>query len=258
MAIQALVQARASAASSSSNQVLAFSSPVSQGDLLVAAVAWTSISGQPTLSDTQSNAWVEVGSVSSFLNGSMVSLSVFWTLASATGACTVTANVGAITNPTGVWLIIGEFTGANNLAIISGSALGFGVNPPYDGSMLNSKIQAVNPPLTTPTNSLMIAVATTSAGTATWSVSTENNWYTIAAQAGGIVLAFATNLYANAPFCDQTPPRPALNRSGDSSTQWVMITAPFTTTAVPPELSNTNVPSVGPNFQYPHYPYDQA
>jgi hypothetical protein len=91
-----------------------------------------------------------------------------------------------------------------------------------------------------------------------WSVGTNNNVYKIAAQGGGIVLAYAFNMYAVAPFCDLTPPKPHLQRSGDTSTQWVILSAPFTTTFLAPIIPNSNVPAPMPNFQYPSYPYDPA
>ena len=252
---QALVQAKATASAGSTNRVLAFTNNVAQGNLLIAAVSYTSLSGQPAITDTLGNIWTEIGEISSFQNGTMVSLILFWTLATTGGADTVTASVSGITTPTNVWMAIGEFSGANELAIISGSSLGFGVNPPLGGGNQSAVIQATNAPLTTPTNALMIVAATTSQATATWSVDVQNNWYTIAAQGGGIVLAYATNLYANAPFCDLTPPIPILDRVGDTSNQWVILTAPFTTTLTPtPQGNNESFDTQ--YFQYPKYPYN--
>ena len=254
--IQALIQAAATSPAGSTNRVLGFSQTVNQGDLLVAAVSWTAPTGQPTISDTQSNSWIEIGQIASILNGNMVSLILFWAVASASGANTVTASVAGITTPTNVWLAIAEFSGANSLAIISGSTLGYGVNPPLGGEGPQSGvIQATNPPLTTPTGALLVMAATTSAATATWSVDVQNNWFSIAAQGGGIVLAYALNLYTNAPFCDMTPPEPILDRSGDSSTQWVALTAPFTTTTPSPQLSAIQSFEIQ-KFQYPAYPYN--
>lgn len=257
MTVQSLVQAKASASGSSSNVPLAFTNAVTQGDLLVAAVAYTAPTGQPTISDTQTNTWVEVGAISSVYNGAMVTLILFWTLAGATGSCTVTANVSEITDPSSVWMVIGEFTGANSFAIYSGSLLGFGVNPPWDGSSLSDVIQATNPPLTTPTNALLIAVATTSQAEASpWQIDPLNNYFTMAAQSNGIALAFATDMYAGAPFCDMTPPRPILDRNpSDTSVQWCMLTAPFTTTILPPNFPNA-VPAPNPINQFPPYPYE--
>jgi hypothetical protein len=253
---QALVQALATASAGSTNRVLSFASNVTQGNLLVAAISYTSVSGQPTVSDTLSNNWTEVGAISSTLNGTLVTLILFWAQANAGGACTVTGGVSGITSPTGVWMVIGEFSGANSLAIISGSALGFGVNPPLGGGNLSSRIQATNPPLTTPTGALLIVVGTTGNGTATWTIDPQNNWYTLAAQGGGIVLAYTLNLYNGAPFCDMTPPTPMLNETGDGSTQWVVLSAPFTTTALPPPLTPIESFDIQ-RFQYPPYPYKQ-
>lgn len=256
---QNLVQAKASSVAASGNVSLTFASNVTAGDLLIAAVAYTaSPVGSPVISDTFTDNWVEVGVVSSILNGTMVNLMLFWTVAQSSGSCTVTANMSDVSGPTGVWLVIGEFNGANSLALISGSTLGYGVNPPFVSEQAPSSnvIQAINPPLTTPQGSLMIVVATTGNGSATWSVDVQNNWYSIAAQGGGIVLAYSTNMYSAAPFCDQQPPRPILDETGDSSSQWVILTAPFTTTVLPPmfqELANTDVPQPFP--QYPTYPY---
>jgi hypothetical protein len=259
--MQTLIQAKASSTGSNVNPSLVFNNNVTAGDLLVAGVAYTGASGSPnvpSVSDTQNNTWHEVGLVPSVLNGIVVNLILFWTLASVTGPCTVNASTSTITTPSGVWLSIAEFSGASELAIISGSTLGYGVNPPYDGSSWSNKIQAVNPPLTTPSGALMIVVATTSNATAMWSIGTNNNVYKIAAQGGGIVLAYAFNMYAGAPFCDLTPPKPHLQRSGDTSIQWVILSAPFTTTFLAPIIPNSNVPAPMPNFQYPSYPYDPA
>lgn len=256
---QALVQALANSSSGTTNRVLSFASNVSIGDLLVCAVAYTSPAGQPAITDTQSNTWTEVGEVSSLSapGGTLVNLILFWTIASATGSCTVTGSVAGITGPTNVWMVIGEFSGANELAIISGSTLGFGVNPPWDGSPLSTTIQAVHPPLTTPTNALMVVAATTGNSTATWSIDPNNNYYTIAAQSQGIVLAYATNMYAGAPFCDMTPPSPILDRTGDTSAQWVILTAPFTSNASTTPQGNNESFDVQRN-QYPEYPYGPA
>ena len=259
--MQTLIQAKASSTGSNVNPSLVFNNNVTIGDLLLAGVAYTGASGSPnvpSISDTQNNSWHEVGLVPSVLNGNVVNLILFWTIANATGPCTISASTSTITMPSGVWLVIAEFSGANELAIISGSTLGYGVNPPYDGSSWSNKIQAVNPPLTTPTGALMIVIATTSNATSAWSVGTNNNVYKIAAQGGGIVLAYAFNMYAGAPFCDLTPPKPHLQRSGDTSTQWVILSAPFTTTFLAPIIPNSNTPAPIPNFQYPSYPYDPA
>jgi hypothetical protein len=256
---QNLIQALASSSGSNPNPSLTFSSPVTAGDLLVSAVAYTATSGipnVPAITDTQGNSWIEVGLVPAIYKGVVVNLVLFWTIARTTGSLTVNCSTATITSPSNVWMVIAEFSGANELAIISGSSLGYGVNPPYDGSSLSGTIQATNPPLTTPTGALLIAVATTYHATASWSVDPGNNWYSIAAQGGGIVLAYAKNMYINAPFCDMTPPRPILDRSGDSSVHWVILTAPFTTNLIQPTFPNSNVPSPEPNFQYPSYPYD--
>lgn len=248
--IQNLVQAKASASGSSGSTNLTYTNSVVAGNLLILGVAYTALTGQPVVTDTQSNVWEEVGEIASVLNGNMVNLILFWALASASGSCEVSISLTA----TGVWMAIGEFSGANSLAIVSGSALGYGVNPPYDGSSLSNVIQAVNPPLTTPTNSLLIAVATTSNASATWKTDLDNNWLTIAAQGNGIVLAFATNMYAGAPFCDMEPPVPILDANGDTSAQWCMLTAPFTTSILQPNFPDT-VPPPNPVFQYPPYPF---
>lgn len=253
MASQSFGNAAVSAAGST-NRILAFPGNVTVGDPLVAAVAFQSVSGQPAITDTQGNTWAEIGQVDAFLNGVKLSLILFWTTALASGANTVTASVSGITTPSNVWLAIGEAMGVSGLAIISGSTLGYGMSPDYVGKQ-SSQVQATNPPLTTPTGALLILAAATQAGTATWSIDPANNWYTIAVQAGGIVLAFALNLYVNAPFCDMNAPQPLLDKAGDSSIQWVALTAPFTTTVAPPLADPSTDTPITQNLQYPKYPF---
>jgi hypothetical protein len=256
--VQGLAQAKATPTSVSSNPSLTFTNSVAKGDLLVAAFAYQSAAlGVPVVTDTQSNVWTQVGQITSILSGSLVTLVLFWALASASGACTVSGSTSGIPTPSAIWMAVAEFTGANSLALISGSTLGFGVNPPIEGPE-SAIIQATNPPLTTPQGSLLVVAATTKNGTATWSVDAQNNWYSIAVQAGGIVLAFSPNMYSAAPFCDQQAPRPILDRTGDSSEQWAILTAPFTTTILPPTfpLTNANEDTPQPYFQFPAYPYE--
>lgn len=246
---QGLIQARTVSGSS-----LAYTNPVSQGNLLVCAIRWTGTVIQPTVSDNLSNTWTEVGVIASNENGVQLNLILFWALASSTGSCTVTAVTSGLSS---VWMALGEFSGANELAIISGSTLGFGVNPPLYAGNQSQVIQATNPPLTTPTGALLVVVATTGNATATWTVDSTNNWYSIAAQGGGIVIAYSLNLYNNAPFCDMTPPTPILNRTGDASTQWIILSAPFTTTSQSPQLNAVQAFDIFRD-QYPPYPYGPA
>jgi len=252
MATQALVQARASA-SGSTDRVLAYSSNVTQGNLLIAAVSFQSVSGQPAITDTQGNTWTEVGKVDAIVSAKL-GLIMFWAVANATGANTVTSSVAGITTPSNVWLALAEFSGASGLALISGSTLGYGFSPDFSGKTFNA-VQAANPPLVTPTGALLVVAATTLAGTATWTVDPANNWYMIAVQANGIVLAYALNLYVNAPFCDLNPPTPILDKSGDGSTQWAILTAPFTTTIAPPLANPSTDTPIAQNLQFPKYPF---
>lgn len=253
---QTFVQAKASASAGAGNVSLTYNSNVTQGNLLIAAASYQASLGTPTISDTQSNIWTEVGQVQSFLSGTGLNLILFYALAGATGSNQVTLNVSGVSGVSNVWLAVAEFSGANSLAIFSGSSLGYGLNPPYIGPQ-SSIIQAVNPPLTTPQGALLIAAATTNLGTATWSIDQQNNYLSIAAQGGGIVLAYGLNMFAGAPFCDMNPPEPILDRSGDASVQWVIVTAPFTTTILPPTFPTTNANTFepAPFPQFPEYPY---
>lgn len=225
-----LVQSPVSASAASGTTTLAYASNVTKGNCLMLGVAYEAASGVPAISDTLGNSWNQAGAISSTLSGTTLNLALFWTIAGASGANTITATFGF--SVTGVWLIAAEFTNTLALAVLgaSGNAvgnLGWGTNSA--GGYSGARLTTSQPPSSTATGALLIMLAATSGQDTTYQLDPagEPN-YVIANQAGGICMAYRTQLYVNAPYCALTPPLPSLQRtSSDQSLQWVVLTAPF-------------------------------
>jgi hypothetical protein len=255
---QGIVQAVGLSASQSTNPVLPYQNNVTQGDVLICAAAFQSDGGDVTVSDTQTNDWSELGTYTVTVGSVTLTVSLFWTLAGATGANTVTVSVSGVTTPTDVWAIAAEFAGVNAPSLpASGSQTGFGFSPGFNG-FISEAPQITTPALTIPTGAMNVVVAATAAQTGTWTIDVQNNWYYLVLSTSGLCMAFAPNLYVAGMNSNQQPETPILDNEVAASTQWVALCAPFTNTAVPgivPQYPYTNLPSQGGVQQHPHYPY---
>jgi hypothetical protein len=227
----AFIQGKASAsAGSGTTDTLAYASNVKSGDMMIVGVAWTGTSAPPTISDTLVSTWAQAGQYAmTNATPNTINLALFYALAPSAGANTITVTFGS--SVTGIWLVIAEFSNVLALQVIgnigsTGGNLGYGASI-YSGDG-TSPIKAQAPPKNTATGALLIMLATTSGATATWSLDPGGDpSYVIAAQSGGIVMTYQISSFSQAPYGQMSPPFPSIQRTGDTSTQWLILVAPF-------------------------------
>lgn len=87
----------------------AFTSDVTAGDMLIAAVGWHSDTQTCTITDSQGNSWTAIGSPASNANIAYRT-QLFWARAGSTGACTVTATCSG--SNADRYMVIAEYSGA--------------------------------------------------------------------------------------------------------------------------------------------------